>query len=413
MLSNYIEEQANAPGTAVNVNLAGAPAGRRVWRSGFATGTVVFYGMTDGTQEEWGVGTLTWGSPDVLARTTVLGNSAGTTARLNFTGAVRVYNEVPAERMVYINQTGKPNVSGDVFQTPSYGGVSSGSASAYSVTLSPAPTAYVVGMLVRFIAHVSNAAAATLNVNGLGPKTLYRKASFSGLVPVGWGDIYAGDVVEAVYDGTQFRLISGTNASHVQAGCISAWAGWYLPPGWIWCDGRNVSRTQYPDLRAILENSSWPFGAGDGSTTMGVPDLRGRTIFGLENIGGVSTTTRMANVYGNDRITLGAGVGDDRLYAHSHGISDPGHGHTGATDTQGAHQHTVSVISGSGVTPGGTSSQSGAGSSLISTSVDGSHNHNVSVSGNTTGVTVQTAGAGNHQNIPPGMMLNYIIFGGG
>lgn len=100
MLANFVQETANAPGSATTINLAGPPTGRRGFLAAFASGSSVYYFMDDGTQAEWGIGTVTAGTPNTLARTNVLGNSANTTARLNFTGSVRVYNEVPAERVV-------------------------------------------------------------------------------------------------------------------------------------------------------------------------------------------------------------------------------------------------------------------------------------------------------------------------
>lgn len=100
MLANFVQEVANAPGTATTINLGGPPTGRRGFLAAFASGSTVYYFMDDGTQAEWGVGTVTSGTPNTLARTTVIGNTAGTTARLNFTGTVRVYNWLPAERVV-------------------------------------------------------------------------------------------------------------------------------------------------------------------------------------------------------------------------------------------------------------------------------------------------------------------------
>lgn len=100
MLRNFVLETANAPGTSATVNLAGAATGRRSFAAAFATGTVAHYFMDDGTQAEWGRGTVTFGSPTTLSRDTVIGNTAGTTARLNFTGSVRVYNEAYAESLM-------------------------------------------------------------------------------------------------------------------------------------------------------------------------------------------------------------------------------------------------------------------------------------------------------------------------
>lgn len=104
MLSNLVEETANNPGTSTDVNLGGAPTGRRTFAQEFSNGDLVLYGITDGSStHEAGIGTFVAGSPNVLQRTTVLWNSAGTTARLNFPGACRVYNEVPSQQMGYFN----------------------------------------------------------------------------------------------------------------------------------------------------------------------------------------------------------------------------------------------------------------------------------------------------------------------
>lgn len=106
MLANFVQETANAPGTAATVNLGGAAAGRLPFIPTFASGSAVFYGMDDGTLAEMGIGTVTAGSPNTLARTTVLWNSAGTTARMNFLGPVRVYNAVPAEQAIFLRSDG-------------------------------------------------------------------------------------------------------------------------------------------------------------------------------------------------------------------------------------------------------------------------------------------------------------------
>lgn len=106
MLANFVQETANAPGTTASINLGGAVAGRRPFIPTFASGSTVFYGMDDGTLAEMGIGVVTAGSPNTLNRTTVLWNSAGTTARMNFLGTVRVYCALPAERHVYTDGTG-------------------------------------------------------------------------------------------------------------------------------------------------------------------------------------------------------------------------------------------------------------------------------------------------------------------
>jgi microcystin-dependent protein len=60
-------------------------------------------------------------------------------------------------------------------------------------------------------------------------------------------------------------------------GSIMAFMGTNVPPGWLLCDGSVVSRATYAGLFAVVGSSS---GAGDGTTTFSVPDLRGMFLRG-------------------------------------------------------------------------------------------------------------------------------------
>lgn len=108
MLAAFVKETATAPGTNTTFNLGGASAPFLAFASVFSTGATVFYFMQDSSQAEWGYGTLTTGSPDTLARTTVTGNTSGTTSKLNFAGATAVYITVPPEHQLYLNTAGMP-----------------------------------------------------------------------------------------------------------------------------------------------------------------------------------------------------------------------------------------------------------------------------------------------------------------
>jgi hypothetical protein len=77
-----------------------------------------------------------------------------------------------------------------------------GIANAYVITLNPAPTAYVAGQSFKFKATNANTGTSTLNVNGLGAKTI-KKNSNVNLVA---GNILAGQIVTAVYDGSNFQI---------------------------------------------------------------------------------------------------------------------------------------------------------------------------------------------------------------
>ena len=62
------------------------------------------------------------------------------------------------------------------------------------------------------------------------------------------------------------------------AGCILAFGGTNVPPGWLLCDGSAVSRSAYSNLLSAI-GTAW--GSGDGSTTFGLPDLRGMFLRGV------------------------------------------------------------------------------------------------------------------------------------
>ena len=94
MLGNFVLENANNPGTGT-LSLAGAPAGRRTFLQSFSAGTTVYYVLDDGLQQEFGYGMLAAGPPATLTRNPISGGLR------NFTGPVRVYSALPAERALW------------------------------------------------------------------------------------------------------------------------------------------------------------------------------------------------------------------------------------------------------------------------------------------------------------------------
>lgn len=84
---------------------------------------------------------------------------------------------------------------------------------------------------------------------------------------------------EAIIPGTNVKSIDNT-----PAGTICAYAASTAPIGWRFCDGSLISRTTYADLFSIIGTL---YGAGDGSTTFALPDLRGEFIRGNDNGRGV------------------------------------------------------------------------------------------------------------------------------
>ena len=63
-------------------------------------------------------------------------------------------------------------------------------------------------------------------------------------------------------------------------GAVMTFAMMNPPEGWLECDGASLSRTTYAHLFAAIGTY---FGAGDGSTTFDLPDLRGEFVRGWDH----------------------------------------------------------------------------------------------------------------------------------
>ena len=74
-------------------------------------------------------------------------------------------------------------------------------------------------------------------------------------------------------------IAGGTLYADAPVGTIQAYGGASsaIPQGWLYCNGAAVSRTTYAELFAVIGTS---FGAGNGSTTFNIPDLRGEFLRG-------------------------------------------------------------------------------------------------------------------------------------
>lgn len=101
------------------------------------------------------------------------------------------------------------------------------------------------------------------------------------------------------------ELASGGGDS-LPAGTVIPYAGPDTPNGWFPCDGREVSRDEYP---ALFEAIGTTYGAGDGTTTFKLPDYRESALVG--------TGTRATGVATHDEYTLGQ-FKDDQFASHCH-----------------------------------------------------------------------------------------------
>ncbi len=132
--------------------------------------------------------------------------------------------------------------------------------------------------------------------------------------------------------GGNFQGCDGTNWVTMGAvtppGQVATYAMANCPSGWVKANGAIVSRTTYANLFAAI-GTTW--GAGDGSTSFKLPDLRGQFIRALDD---------------------GKGIDAGRALASEQADDNKSHTHSGTTASAGNHDHTAGSL------PGGQHSHS-------------------------------------------------------
>jgi microcystin-dependent protein len=73
------------------------------------------------------------------------------------------------------------------------------------------------------------------------------------------------------------NMVTATAQALLPAGAVMPFAMNSAPAGWLAADGSNVNRTTYAALFSAIGTT---YGAGDGSTTFALPDLRGYFVRG-------------------------------------------------------------------------------------------------------------------------------------
>lgn len=177
--------------------------------------------------------------------------------------------------------------------TTSFTGGTSVGTNAITATASPASFVLTLGYKITFVAGGANSAATTLNVSGTGVKNLFRPTQLGAVAMVG-GEIVAGQIVEAAYDGTQYQMVSKP-ALDMPPGAVFDYAGASgCPTGSLLANG---GATALAALTTIL-GTTW----GVSGT---LPDLRGRATFSADSGGSGRITVAGGNFDGT--VVGGAG----------------------------------------------------------------------------------------------------------
>lgn len=244
-------------------------------------------------------------------------------------------------------------------------------------------------------------------VTGNGDEAVFVNAGGTALTSHTAADARTKLAVPGLADDNTFtgaNTIGGSTGGLLPPGTVLPYAGSAAPSGFLLAYGQAVDRTTYADLFTAIGTT---YGAGDGVTTFNLPDLRGRAAFGKDDMGGAAASRITNGVSGVDGATLGAAGGSEALHQHTHtaSVTDTGHNH-GVTDPGHFHSVDENTGGGSGRALAPVNQSTSTSNDLVNSATTG-----ISVNSNTTGISVSNdnSGTGSSQNMPPVIVLNYII----
>lgn len=120
-----------------------------------------------------------------------------------------------------------------------------------------------------------------------------------------------------------------------------------VPDGFFLCDGQAISRTTYAELFALIGTT---YGAGNGTTTFNVPNVKGKVVVGLDS--GQTEFDNLGETGGSKthNHSYSGNVGGASSKANVDGYDGPG---SGSEVADGSHVHAYSgnVSTESGMPP--------------------------------------------------------------
>ena len=192
----------------------------------------------------------------------------------------------------------------------------------------------------------------------------------------------AGEFLQTDGSGNLSFSAAGGAQGGVPSGAVFCMAVAIVPSGYLECNGAAVSRSVYQDLYDTIGTQ---YGAGNGSSTFNLPDLRGEFVRGFDNGRGIDSGR-----------SISATPQSDQNKQHNHtassSVNDSGHVHGTTFDNK-------KYFPGGGST---TITYGGAGSYPADT---------FSMSSATTGVTVATSigNDGGGETRPRNIAMMYVI----
>ena len=173
-------------------------------------------------------------------------------------------------------------------------------------TVTPAITSYTNGQTFRFAAIGDNTGAVTINISGLGAKSITKSGS-TALVA---GDIKSGSIVQISYDGTRFQLLSGAgggtgtvaDGTMLETGTVIS-NNYTIPAG---KNAMGVDKITVANGKTVSVPSGSKLIVVGGGGQSGTPDQY-VNVSSNQSIGGIKNFTSSPTLNGNDLTSIGIG----------------------------------------------------------------------------------------------------------
>ena len=182
-------------------------------------------------------------------------------------------------------------------------------------------------------------------------------------------------------------------------GSIMCFAGSVVPSGWLLCNGNDINRDKYSALFSVIGTA---YGSGS-LNTFRLPNLSQRFPMGKSennNLGDNGGSTSVTLTTDNLPAHTHTGTTDSNG-THSHSVNDPGHTHLWLNGLEGDDSGNGGSYNEYTRVPGSVSGVIQNSTTGISINTDGSHAHSF---------TTDSTGSGSSINITnPYIVLNYII----
>jgi len=263
------------------VSTLGIDAGRNLEIHGSSTIAYIDLANDIATDFDWRIYSDTGASPGLIIR-----SAASTTPvmRFSYDGKVGIGTTAAGAKLGVYNDTTQndiaikaTNVSGTIQFVPNLGsgGYNPISQSGDQGIIFYGSSSSTGNLVIAPWSSTLSGIRITSSGNvGIGTATPGAKLEVNGALKITDGTQGSGKVLTSDASGLASWQ---TPAGGVPVGTILPYASSTAPSGWLLADGSAVSRSTYSDLYNLIGTT---YGAGDGSTTFNLPDLRGRVAVG-------------------------------------------------------------------------------------------------------------------------------------